>query len=152
MIYNGLSARMSELHAAVGLLSLRNADALIAARMKRIARYRHFAESLPGCRVQEFPDDRTSSGNYFTLMIGKTARRTRDEVYDALKAQGIQSKKYFYPPVHVQPAFSDRPRRIVGDLPHTWEATQTSLALPLFAHMTDEQQQRVIQALERLLG
>jgi dTDP-4-amino-4,6-dideoxygalactose transaminase len=152
MVHNGLSARMSELHAAVGLLSLRNADHLIAARMRLIEAYRWFATGFKRCRVQDFPDDRTTSGNYFTLLIGEGARSSRDEVYEALKAEGIQSKKYFHPPVHVQPAFKDRPNRIIGDLRNTWEVTRTSLALPLFAHMTDEQQERVCNALNDLLG
>src|SRR4030095_9209486 len=36
----GLSARMTEFHAAVGLASLRNIDALVKARLHRIGRYR----------------------------------------------------------------------------------------------------------------
>ena len=40
MVHLGLSARMSECHAAVGLLSLRNTDLLVKARLQRIACYR----------------------------------------------------------------------------------------------------------------
>lgn len=151
MIYNGLSARMSELHAGVGLLSLRNAGTLISSRMQLIMKYRKLAQSLQGCSVQEFPSDRVTSGNYFVIRIGPSAKRTRDQVYDGLKTRGIQTKKYFYPPVHVQPAFEDLPKRVLGELPVTWEATKTCLALPLFAHMIDEQQEVVIDALEKLL-
>ncbi len=47
MLYNGLSARMSELHAAVGLLSLRNAENLIASRLSLIHRYRNRTQKPP---------------------------------------------------------------------------------------------------------
>jgi dTDP-4-amino-4,6-dideoxygalactose transaminase len=151
MVYNGLSARMSELHAAVGLLSLRNAKNLVTSRLNLIQRYRNRTQQLPGCRVQEFPEDRTSSGNYFTLLIGEGARTDRDGVYQGLKAAGIQSKRYFFPPVHSQTAFRHRPHRVVGDLPHTWSSSLQSLALPLYSHMTESEQDRVLDVLESLL-
>ncbi|MBI5572732.1 MAG: DegT/DnrJ/EryC1/StrS family aminotransferase [Desulfomonile tiedjei] len=151
MLFNGLSARMSEFHAAVGLLSLRNAEALIEARLNLIRRYRERAAELHGCTVQDFPEDRTSSGNYFTLHIGQTAAKDRDAVFHALKTRNIQSKRYFYPPVHAQTAFRTRPHRVVGDLPRTWSISAQALALPLYSHMTAAQQDRVCRALESLL-
>src|SRR4026208_276723 len=98
MVRLGLSARMSELHAAVGLLSLRRVDELVKARRQLIETYRTrlarpagtagqagrrpvrprrpLIETsrtrlavLPGCAVQAAPADRSSSGNYFVLFI-----------------------------------------------------------------------------------
>jgi dTDP-4-amino-4,6-dideoxygalactose transaminase len=152
MIYNGLSARMSELHASVGLINLGRAEALVADRLRLIGNYRERFVDLPGCRVQEFPSNRTASGNYFTLLIGPKAKMDRDRVLEALRAGSIESKRYFHPPVHTQTAFRDLPGRAVGDLPHTWECSSSSLALPLFSGMTDEEQERVCGEVDRLLG
>src|SRR6185312_3717667 len=69
MVHLGLSARMSELHAAVGLLSLRRVDELVKARRQLIEVYRERLGVLPGCRVQVLPPDRASSGNYFVLLV-----------------------------------------------------------------------------------
>ncbi len=152
MVLNGLSARMSELHASVGLLSLENARNLVDARLRLITTYRQRSENLAGCRVQEFPGDRISSGNYFTLLIGPKAKKDRDAVRAELRAANIESKRYFFPPVHEQPALKRVPHRIVGDLQNTIAASQESLALPLFSHMTEEQQQRVCDCLDSVLG
>jgi dTDP-4-amino-4,6-dideoxygalactose transaminase len=151
MIHMGLSARMTELHAAVGLLSLRNVDALVRMRLERIGRYRERLGALPGCRVQTFPDDRTSSGNYFVLFITARASRSRDEVYEALKASGIQTKRYFYPPVHQHAAFQRFPMRISRALTHSHIASEEGLALPLYSHMTDAQLTTVCEHVEALL-
>jgi len=151
MIFNGLSARMSELHAAVGLLSLRNAEKLIRSRGRLIRDYREEAANLPGCRVQEYPENRTTSGNYFVLLIGPDAKATRDGVLQGLNAQDIQGKRYFHPPIHEQNAFRNRPHRIVGDLKNTRSAASEALALPLYSHMTHDEQQRVIDALKDIL-
>jgi len=148
----GLSARMSELHAAVGLSSLRRIDDLVKARLERISRYRERLGTVPGCSVQTFPLDRTTSGNYFVLFVSSRARRTRDEVYTALKDRGIQTKRYFFPPVHQQTIFERLPKRVSDRMANTIRASSEGLALPLYSHMTAEQQERVIRSIEELLG
>ena len=127
------------MHAAVALLGMNNADELVKARRRLIGMYRDRLGNLPGCRVQEFPDDRETSGNYFTLLVGPKAKLDRNSLYETLKSNNIQSKKYFYPPVHLQKAFVNGSGRIVGDLRNTLEASDQSLALPLFSHMDEGQ-------------
>jgi len=152
MHHLGLSARMSELHAAVGLLSLRRMGELVKARKELISIYRDRLGRLPGCWVQKFPADRTTSGNYFVLFITESAKRSRDEVYEALKAVGIQTKRYFYPPVHEQPLFQRFPKRVSVSLQHTPKISREGLALPLYSHMTLEEMNRVCSQAECLLG
>jgi dTDP-4-amino-4,6-dideoxygalactose transaminase len=152
MIHMGLSARMSELHAAVGLLSLRNMDTLVKSRLERIACYRERLGHLPGCWVQEYPGDRTTSGNYFVLFVTDRARRSRDEVCEALKARGIQTKRYFYPPVHEQTIFQRFPIRTSARMTNTVKTSREGLALPLYSHMTDEQLETVCRHVEELLS
>jgi len=151
MLFNGLSARMSEVHACVGLLNLRNAHDLISSRVRLIRRYAQRLTNIPGCRTQQLPEDRTTSGNYFSLLVSSSASLPRDRLYEELKARNIHTKKYYAMPVHAQTAFRDRPHRIVGDLSNTWAATAESLALPLYSHMTYEEQDRVCDAVESLL-
>jgi dTDP-4-amino-4,6-dideoxygalactose transaminase len=152
MVHLGLSARMNELNAAVGLLSLRNIDALVSARRRRISQYRERVGTLPGCWIQEYPRDRMTSGNYFVLFITNRARRSRDEVYLELKAAGIQTKRYFYPAVHTQTIFQRFPMRVSARMTQTMKISQEGLALPLYSHMTDEQIERVCGCVAELLG
>jgi dTDP-4-amino-4,6-dideoxygalactose transaminase len=152
MVYLGLSARMSELHAAVGVLSVRRLDELTKARLERIESYRRRLGGLPGCRVQRLPDDRTTSGNYFVLFVTERARRSRDEVYGTLKARGIQTKRYFYPPVHEQTLFQRIACRVSDRMERTVQASREALALPLYSHMTPEQIDVVCHEVERLLA
>lgn len=151
MVFQGLSARLSDFHASLGLVNLRQAHSLIETRLRLIRMYKDRLGGIRGCRVQEFPSDRSSSGNYFVLRVGKGARKDRDTLQNILKERGIQTKRYFYPPVHSQRIFQGPPHRIVGELPNTWAASLESLALPLYAHMTDEDHDRVCQAIESVL-
>jgi dTDP-4-amino-4,6-dideoxygalactose transaminase len=151
MIHFGLSARMGEINAGVGLLSLHNIGHLVSSRLHWIRAYRERLGNLPGCWVQSFPQDRTSSGNYFVLFISDQARRTRDEMYYALKEAGIQTKRYFYPPVHMQSAFQRVPIRVSSRIDKTMKAGHEGLALPLYSHMTEMQFERVCRTVEALL-
>jgi dTDP-4-amino-4,6-dideoxygalactose transaminase len=151
MVYLGLSARMSEMHAAVGLLSLQRLDELVKARRLLIERYTSRLGRLPGCHAQTLPDDRTSSGNYFVLFIGEGARMNRDAVRTRLKAQGIQTKRYFYPPLHEQTLFQRVACRCSDHMERTTVASREALALPLYSHMTLDQLDGVCQAVEELL-
>lgn len=151
MHHLGLSARMSELHAAVGLLSLRMMDELVKSRKELIAIYRDRLGTLPGCWVQKFPADRTTSGNYFVLFITSGAKLSRDEVYEALKMAGIQTKRYFYPPVHEHALFQRLPKRGRLNLEHTKKISREALALPLYSHTTLEEINHVCLQVEQLL-
>lgn len=152
MLHLGLSARMSELHAAVGLLSLRRVDELVKARGQLIEIYRTRLGVLPGCRVQTMPPDRSSSGNYFVLFITAGARANRDAVYAGLAARGIQTKRYFYPPVHEQTLLRRVAHRVSDRMEHTVTASREALALPLYSHMTLEQVDRVCREVEGLVA
>ena len=152
MVHLGLSARMSEFNAAVGLLSFRNLTPLVTSRVQSIAYYRERLGRIPGCCVQDYPDDRTPNGNYFVLFISDRAQRSRDDVFAELKAMGIQTKRYFSPPVYQQTIFQNFPMRVSARMEQTTKASHEGLALPLYAHITPEQLDRVCRCVEELLG
>ncbi|MBI4965001.1 MAG: aminotransferase class I/II-fold pyridoxal phosphate-dependent enzyme [Desulfomonile tiedjei] len=152
MVYMGLSARMVEIDAAVGLLNLRRAESLLANRLKLIGDYCERLKGIPGCSPQEFPTDRTSSGSLFAFRVGSEAVKSRDGLMKALRSKNIESKEYFSPPAHAHPLVSNRPHRIVGDLPVTWACSRECIALPLYSEMASEDHERVCAVVESILG
>lgn len=148
----GVSSRIGSFNATIGLLSLRQAGCLIDSRLRLIDRYRARLERVPGCGFQQVTADRKSNGTYFAIFLTQEAGRSRDQVHEGLKEKGIQSRRMFFPPAHAHQAFRGRPARIVGDVPNTWAASLSGLALPLYSHMTDETVDRVCEAVEVLLA
>lgn len=143
----GLSARMSEFHAAVGLLNFRRKDELIAVRRRRIDELTARLGLLPNIQMQTIPDDRITSGNYFVILLTSTGAKDRDHLKKHLAAAGIQTKRYFYPPVHRQTAQQHFPLRIVGDLANTERISSQALALPLYHSITDAEIDRIVAAI-----
>jgi len=151
MVYMGLSARMVEIDAAVGLLNLRRADSLVANRIKLISDYRERLKDIPDCAPQAFPPDRTPSGSHFAFRVGTMAAEDRDGLIKALRAHNIESKEYFSPPAHAHPLVQNKPHRVVGSLPVTWACSRECVALPLYSGMTEADHSRVCAVVESVL-
>lgn len=152
MEFIGLSARMSELHAAVGRRCLARCDELVAARGRLVALYCARLAGLAGVSFQEVPADRTTSHNYMVIFVGDGARRSRDEVYGTLAARGVQTKKYFHPAIHRMTAYRGMAGSVRGELPVAERASREGLALPLYSHMQDGDVETIAAAVREVLG
>jgi dTDP-4-amino-4,6-dideoxygalactose transaminase len=70
----------------------------------------------------------------------------RDSLQAALRAEGIQTGIHYPVPLHIQPAYADL-GYARGVFPQSEKAAAEVLSLPLYPEMTDDQIQRVSQAL-----
>ena len=144
----GLNARMSELHAAVGLASLDGLDEWVRQRSGLADRYREALGAIPGL---SFPQVRTgdrSTYKDFTVLVD-------DEVFGveaaalagALAAEGMETRRYYSPPVHRTRAYQAMAN---GPLPVTEWAAARVLTLPLWSGMTQDHLERVAEAIRRI--
>lgn len=148
----GLSARVPEINAIVGYYNFTHREELVGRRQEIMRQYREKLGALPGVTFQTIPNDRQSSGNYFTIFIDPaTARHSRDEVYLHLQQQQIQAKKYFYPALHRQQVYYALRQKYEGQLPVTEVAAKSGLALPMFSHMTEDMLSKVYNIVTNFL-
>jgi dTDP-4-amino-4,6-dideoxygalactose transaminase len=148
----GLNARMSELHAATALASFEDLEERIARRNQLAERYRKALAGLPGIDFPTVAEGDRSTYKDFTILIdGEEFGMDAAAVAGALAAEGVQTRRYYAPPVHRQRAY-----RWVGPangaLPETDRAAARVLTLPLWTWMDDEQVDGVGAAMARLAG
>jgi dTDP-4-amino-4,6-dideoxygalactose transaminase len=148
----GLNARMSELHAATALASFADLEERIGRRNQLAERYRKVLDELPGITFPAVAEQDRSTYKDFTILIDpEELGMDAAAVAVALAAEGIQTRRYYAPPVHRQRAY-----RWVGPangaLPHTDWAAARVLTLPLWTGMDDEQVDGVGVAMARLAG
>lgn len=149
--FAGLNARMSELHAAVGLASLDGLDERIDHRNALVAAFRQRAEGLPGLTYQTVPVEDVSTYKDLTLVIDPAQfGLTAAELGRALDTEGIDSRRYYHPPIHRQKAYAHLPRE--RDLPVTDKMSERVLTPPLYSHMTREQAATVADAVVKIQG
>ena len=146
--FPGLNARMSELHAAVALESLDRLDAHLARRRELAARYRAALAAVPGLVPQHVEPGDATTAKLFTVVVDEQRYGLRrDDVVAALRAEGVDTRTYFSPPVHRQAAYRHLPP---VELPDTdWVAARV-VNLPLWRDMPDDVPERVVEALAAL--
>jgi dTDP-4-amino-4,6-dideoxygalactose transaminase len=134
--FAGLNARLSELHAAVALESLAELDAHLARRRELAGVYRDLLAPLPGVSVQHVDPVAESTYKDLTIVVEETRFGVeRDDVVACLRAEGIDTRCYFWPPVHRQQAYRSLPP---VELPATDRLAARVISLPLWRDLTDE--------------
>ena len=83
--------------------SLSGLEAAAAHRNRVAAVYREALGHLPGVDFQEVsPADRSSYKDYSITVDPQAFGLSRDELAEALGREGVETRKYYDPPVHRQ--------------------------------------------------
>lgn len=145
----GYNYRMTDLQAALGVSQLDRLHHYVERRNAIAARYHERLADLPVIR-QYVPQDTLSALHLYVIELDETVKRSRAEVFDAMRAAGIGVNVH-YIPVHLQPWYRDL-GFAPGDFPVAERYYERALTLPLHPGLDEAKQDRVIAALERALG
>lgn len=148
-LFPGLNARMSELHAAVGLSSLARLPERVAHRGALAAGFAEVAGGLPGLRFPVVDEGDTSTFKDLTLILDEEAFGLgAGALGRALRAEGVDTRRYFHPPVHRQRAYAALGQ--AESLPLTDALSGAVLTVPLWSHMDAETVRRTARAVVRI--
>jgi dTDP-4-amino-4,6-dideoxygalactose transaminase len=146
-LYVGINGKMSELNAIFALWSLRNMQNEIAARREVVEVYYDRLQKLPGINFQKILDE--AETNFCTFAITIDPQRfglTAPTVLERLKEQGIETLRYFCPPMHKTRAYKDFNHL---RLEHSEVLSEQNLCLPMHSKLTIAQAHQVCSALEQ---
>lgn len=144
----GFNYRLSDIHAAVGVVQMRRFDALVARRRALAKAYRERLADLRGLRLPSEPPEREHVYQAFVVLLDEEL--DRDEVVSKLRGQGIETTIGTYA-LHDQPYFRRTLPSWLRDCPRSHFASQHSIALPLYPAMNDDDVDVVSEALAELL-
>lgn len=138
----GANAKMNEFCAAMGLCNLRNVDSEIAKRKRIVERYREHLGSVNGIKLCKNQDGVVPNYAYFPVVFDENLfGKSRDEISDKLAAEGIFSRKYFYPLTNAFDCYKDKFN--AADTPKALEISKRVLTLPLYADLSLEDVDRI---------
>jgi dTDP-4-amino-4,6-dideoxygalactose transaminase len=147
----GMNARMSEFNAALALAGIPLVEAKVARRNRIANTYTNLLTPLPGVRFQKVLPDDLSTYKDFSIHVSPSAfGMTRDGLAEALLAEKIETKKYFFPPLHKQRLYSSFHRAERHGLSRTNYITNGILSLPIYESLPDATVEKVAQAILRL--
>jgi dTDP-4-amino-4,6-dideoxygalactose transaminase len=141
----GFNSRLDAIQAVVLRAKLSRLDRWNAARRAAAHRYDELLAGVDGVRLPH-----TLPGNSHNWHIYAIRVQDRDRILAGLQKEGIGVALHYPTPIHLTGAF--RALGLArGDFPVAERAATELLSLPMFPHLTEEQQVRVVDAVKRLV-
>lgn len=99
--YLGINGKMNEISAAMGLTNLEAMQAIIETNKKNYEHYRDQLRDIPGVKLVEYNPAEKNNYQYVVIEVDPSiCRRGRDDLVEALHAENIIARKYFWPGCH----------------------------------------------------
>lgn len=145
----GYNYRMTDIQAALGTSQMDRLNDYIDARHKHRAVYDAKLADLPITLPYQANFQR-SGLHLYPILINDDAPVTRAQAFDRLRALGI-GVNVLYIPVYLQPYYAGLGFK-PGLCPQAEDYYNRMLAIPMYAQLTEADQQTVIDALHTTLG
>lgn len=142
----GFNSRMDAVQAVVLRAKLSRLADWNERRRRAAARYHELLADVDDVELPE-----TAPGNVHAWHLYVVQVPRRDRVLEAMHNLGVQAAIHYPVPIHLQPAFRGYGYG-PGDFPVAEAAAARILSLPLYPHITPDQQRVVADALRRALS
>ena len=130
VIYPGTNGKLTEIAAAMGLTNLENLDAFVAINRRNYRRYREAVATVHGLALLEYDEAERNNYQYVVLEVAPYFPVPRDRIIEALHAENVLARKYFWPGCHnMQPYRSYYPHAGLV-LPNTQMVADRVIVLP----------------------
>jgi UDP-4-amino-4,6-dideoxy-N-acetyl-beta-L-altrosamine transaminase len=146
----GYNYRMTDVQAGLGVSQIDRLDEYITRRHVLARRYDEILAGLPATTPWQHPDGHSGLHLYVIRLQLDRIAKGHGEVFDSMRRQGIGVNLH-YIPVHAQPYYQRMGFR-AGDFPEAESYYAEAISLPMYATLEDEQQDKVVLALERALA
>lgn len=142
----GFNSRLDTLQAVVLACKLKRLDHWNELRTKAARRYDELLRACPQVRCPETMSDNTHIFHIYSVRVTR-----RDEVLQSLHNAGIGAGVHYPIPIHLSGAFRDL-GLADGAFPHTEAAAKEMISLPIHPHLSETQQERVVDVLVAALS
>jgi len=143
----GYKYNLSDIQAALGLVQMRKCDAM---RDRRAMLAERYTSALSSLDAFEAPQCQREDGHAWHLYVirvnGSALTISRDEVIAKLRELGIGTSVHFIP-LHLHRLYQEQLGYRARQFPNAEKAYESSISLPIYSDMTEEEFDRVVEAL-----
>lgn len=137
----GHNSRLDELQAAILRVKLPLLDEW---NNKRRENAKLYNEKLKNTKIVTPYEDKNVKHVYHMYILQSEKRQ---ELVDYLKQRGIATGIYYPVPLHLQKAYTHLGYKL-GDMPNAEYLSERTFAIPMFAELTEEEKQYIVQAIK----
>lgn len=146
----GFNYRMTELQAALGVSQMKRLDEFVIRRHQLQKRYDDLLADLPVLVPYQCSASYSALHLYPIQIELDKIEKSHKQIFEELRKEGVGVNVH-YIPVHTQPYYQEMGFKI-GDFPNAEKYYSRALSLPLFSGMNYEQQDIVVEHLEKILS
>ncbi|MDH5570765.1 MAG: DegT/DnrJ/EryC1/StrS family aminotransferase [Gammaproteobacteria bacterium] len=145
----GINGKMNEVQSIMGLMNLNLIDEELAKRSALRAKYDEVIDDLPG--VKNFSHLQKSEFYYPIKIEADQYGKTRDQLFNAFREDGIYVRKYFYPLCSEYDFFKHLPSSRKENLIVAHDVSEKILCLPFYGDMDVDIFSKVVNILKENL-
>jgi UDP-4-amino-4,6-dideoxy-N-acetyl-beta-L-altrosamine transaminase len=145
----GYNYRMTDIQAALGISQMDRLNTYVSRRHELANRFSRLLADMPVKTLVQHPDSYSAYHLYVIRLKLEKIKRTHREVFQSMRDQGIGVNLH-YIPVHTQPYYQKMGFNL-GDFPESERYYAEAISLPMYAGLTDREQDKVVEALKKSL-
>lgn len=138
VIHPGVNGKMIEVAAAMGLVNLEAIDDVIAVNRQNHRVYLDALSGLHGISLLTFDESESNNYQYMVMEVGEGCGVSRDQIVNALHAENIRARKYFWPGCHRMLPYRELYPHAGLLLPNTQLVADRVIVLPTGTAMDEE--------------
>ncbi|MFH1836121.1 MAG: DegT/DnrJ/EryC1/StrS family aminotransferase [Methanobacteriota archaeon] len=138
----GFNYRMTNLQAAIGCAQIEKLDEFIEKKRENTVLYNKLLEDAPG--ITPPPEEKWAKNVYwmYSILIEKEYGKTRDQLINHLKENGIESRPFF-PPTHKLPMYDKGETIKIAE-----ELSKKGINLPSSVNLTSKEIESVAETIK----
>lgn len=134
----GTNAKMNEVQAAFGLLSLNLIDEAIKKRKEISELYRELLNEIEGIKFLEETSSIKQNYSYFPILVDEASfGMTRDMLYHKLHDKSILARRYFYPLITDFELYREKINIVKHEIDIANEISNKIICLPIHHELTE---------------
>lgn len=130
VIHPGTNGKMIEIAAAMGLVNLEAVNSVLEVNRRNCQAYREELSDLPGISLLDYDESQKNNSQYIVIEVAEECPATRDEIIQALHAENILARRYFWPGCHKMKPYRDLFPHAGLLLPNTQQVASRVVVLP----------------------
>jgi dTDP-4-amino-4,6-dideoxygalactose transaminase len=148
---NGINAKMSELHAAVGLAQLPTIDDAIERRRAVAEAYARHLAGLEHLRLPDFSQAARANYAYYPVRVADGAPISREGLVEHLRGHGVVPRRYFHPLIPEFQYYRSNASADPARYPEAVRAARQVLCLPIYPDLPLAQVERIAGLIRQAL-
>lgn len=147
----GINSKMNEMQAALGLIQLKHHRENIEKRKKIAEIYKSELKKINGIKVlPDYPEMSNYNYSYFPIFVDeKQYCKSRDELYNYLKKNGIYGRRYFYPLITNFPTYRNFDSAKKENLTNAKKLSDQVICLPIYPGLELEKVKKIINQINK---